>query len=62
MTGHSTSMRVLQLLRLPTFSYPPKRGRAAPYFLAHVCCGQTVAHLSYCRALESVIPCCSGCT
>ena len=24
---------------------------AAPLFSAHVCCGQTVTHLSYCRAL-----------
>jgi len=26
----------------------PVRGRAVPLFLAHVYCGQTVAHLSYC--------------
>ena len=39
----------LQLLLLPTFSYPPKGGTAAPsYFSAHVYCGQAVAHLSNC--------------
>jgi len=27
---------------------PPERGIAAPLFSAHVYCGQTVAHLSYC--------------
>jgi len=27
---------------------PLERGTAAPLFSAHVCCGQTVAHLSYC--------------
>jgi len=26
----------------------PERGTAAPPFSAHVYCGQTVAHLSYC--------------
>jgi len=26
----------------------PERGTAAPLFSAHVYCGQTVAHLSYC--------------
>ena len=30
---------------------PPERGTAAPHFSAHVYCSQTVAHLSYCRAL-----------
>jgi len=31
---------------------PPKGGKPpSPQFLAHVYCGQTVAHLSYCRAL-----------
>jgi len=25
---------------------PPERGTAAPFFSAHVYCGQTVAHLS----------------
>jgi len=29
----------------------PERGTAAPFFSAHVYCGQTVAHLSYCSAL-----------
>jgi len=29
---------------------PPKRGTASQ-FSAHACCGQTVAHLSYCSAL-----------
>jgi len=27
---------------------PNERGIAAPNFSAHVCCGQTVAHTSYC--------------
>ena len=27
---------------------PPERGTAAPLFSAHLYCGQTVAHLSYC--------------
>jgi len=27
---------------------PKKNGTAAPHFLAHVYCGQTVAHLSSC--------------
>jgi len=27
---------------------PTERGTAAPQFSAHVYCGQTVAHLSYC--------------
>jgi len=26
---------------------PPEKGAAAPLFSAHVCCGQTVANLSY---------------
>jgi len=30
---------------------PPERGTAAPLLSAHVYCGQTVAHLSYCCAL-----------
>ena len=30
---------------------PHERGTAAPQFSAHVHCGQTVAHLSNCRAL-----------
>jgi len=30
---------------------PTERGTAAPHFLAHVYCGQTVAHLSNCWAL-----------
>ena len=29
----------------------PERGTAAAYFSAHVCCGQTVAHLANCWAL-----------
>jgi len=29
----------------------PPKGAQFPKFSAHVCCGQTVAHLSYCRAL-----------
>ena len=29
----------------------PKRGTAAPLFSAHICCGQTLAYLSYCWAL-----------
>ena len=32
-------------------SLPPERGTAAPHFSAHVCCGQTVAHLGNCSAL-----------
>ena len=27
---------------------PPKGAQQLPQFSAHVCCGQTVAHLSYC--------------
>jgi len=27
---------------------PPPRKGAAPYFSAHVYCGQAIAHLSYC--------------
>ena len=27
---------------------PPKRGTAVPHFAPHVCCAQTVAHLSNC--------------
>jgi len=27
---------------------PPERGTAAHFFSAHVCGGETVAHLSYC--------------
>jgi len=27
---------------------PPESGTAAPLFLAHVCSGQMIAHLSYC--------------
>jgi len=27
---------------------PPQKGGRAPKFSAHACCGQTVAHLSYC--------------
>jgi len=34
----------------PTSS--PHKG-AQPQFSAHVCCGQTVAHLSYCWSLVS---------
>jgi len=34
-------------------SSPPKKGHR-PHFLAHVCCGQTVAHLSYCWALVGI--------
>jgi len=31
---------------------PPRKGAEQhPHFLAHVCCGETVAHLSYCWAL-----------
>jgi len=30
---------------------PTESGTATPYFSAHVCCGQTVAHLSNCRAV-----------
>jgi len=33
---------------------PTLRGTAAPHFLAHVCCGQVVAHLSNCWALVHV--------
>jgi len=29
---------------------PTETDKAAPHFSAHVCCGQTVAHLSYCSA------------
>jgi len=48
MTGHSTSV----LVPCSCFGFRPspvlqKRGTAAPYFLAYVYCGQTVAHLSY---------------
>jgi len=32
-------------------SSPGGKGTAAPHFSAHVCCGQTVAHLSNCWAL-----------
>jgi len=27
--------------------FPPPEQRGTPQFSAHVCCGQTVAHLSY---------------
>jgi len=30
---------------------PPRKGLSSPHFSAHVCCGQTVAHLGNCRAL-----------
>jgi len=30
MTGHSTAVLTLQLLRLPTFFYPPKEGTEQP--------------------------------
>jgi len=29
----------------------PKKGHSLPQFSAQVYCGQTIAHLSYCRAL-----------
>ena len=32
----------------------PKKGHPCPQFLSHVCCGQMVAHLSYCWALVIV--------
>jgi len=35
-------------------SSPTERGTTVPHFSAHVCCGQTVAHLSYCWAVVSV--------
>jgi len=37
----------------PSF-IPQKRSTAACYFSAHVSCGQTVAHLSYCWALVQI--------
>jgi len=37
-------------------SFSPKKGHSPPaQFSAHVCCGQTVAHLSYCWALVSAV-------
>jgi len=38
----------------PVPSSPPKKGHN-PQFWARVCCGQTVAHLSYCWALVVLI-------
>jgi len=35
-------------------SAPPKKGTARQ-FLAHVYCGQTVAHLTYCWALVKIV-------
>ena len=32
----------------PLFTTPLKRGHSSPHFSAHICCDQTVAHLSYC--------------
>jgi len=34
---------------------PMERGTAPPHFSAHIYCGQTVAHLSYCWALVTTI-------
>jgi len=31
----------------PSLPLPPKKGHS-PQFLAHICCGQMVTHLSYC--------------
>ena len=41
-------------------SPPTKNGTAAPHFLAHVCCGQMVPHLSNCWALvaQLMAECC----
>jgi len=36
---------------------PPERGTAATLFVADVCCGQTVTHLSYCWALVDTTLC-----
>ena len=36
---------------------PHERGIAAPLFLAHVYCGQMVAHLSHCGALVIFVKC-----
>ena len=49
MTGHSTSV----VVHCSCFGFRPspislKKGHSNPYFLTHVYCGQTVAHLSYC--------------
>ena len=36
---------------------PPKKGKGAgPQFLAHVYCGQTVAHLSHCYFILGMAP------
>jgi len=35
----------------------PKKGGTSPQFSAHACCGQTVAHLSYCWALVNIFHC-----
>jgi len=41
---------------------PKKKGQSSSHFWAHVYCGQTVAHLTNCRALvnggRNGIPCC----
>jgi len=60
--GHSPNFRPMSVVPLgrevglgpgnivlgghPTLS--PKKGHNSPHFSAHVYCGQTVAHLSYC--------------
>jgi len=38
----------------------PKGAHQPPVFSAHVCCGQTVAHLTYCWALVNNV-CVAGC-
>jgi len=49
MMGNSTSVLVsCSCFGFQPSPIPPKRGIAAPYFSALVCCGQMVAHLSYC--------------
>jgi len=55
MTGHSRKCLCSAVASaFDLLSPPKKRGTAAPYFSAHVYCGQTVAHLSYCWALVDV--------
>jgi len=48
MTSHPMSVFVpCSCFGFRSYPIPPKRGTAAPYFSAHVYCGQTVTHLSY---------------
>ena len=49
MTGHSTSVLVAAVALASNLLVSPQEGaQHPPYFSAHVYCGQTVAHLSYC--------------